>query len=320
MDKNNDGVYLPKNKGILRNIKAYLDRNRMGELLVLRERLSPWQLKEALSRQQLEQRPLGQILVEEGWVTQGQIRWTLATQAALRCGAAVVTLLVSASSLHMRPAWAGSSLMKEETQSTMVHQVSYSPDVTDYALFGTGEKRSTDLSAFSKWRSVFDRFSYEARSASSNAVLIEWKNNLRQFKNQPIEQMASNVNDMVNRVRYISDNRNWGKSDYWETPTEFFSKGGDCEDFAITKYASLRALGVPDSHMRLAVVKDTQKNIPHAILIVYTESGPMVLDNQIKKMRPADSISHYKPIFSINRSAWWLHTGRESSTQIASAR
>lgn len=318
MDKNNDGVYLPKNKGILRNIKAYLDRNRMGELLVLREKLSPWQLKEALSRQQLERRPLGQILVEEGWVTQGQIRWTLATQAALRCGAAVVTLLVSASSLHTRPAWAGSSL-KEGSQNGMV-QVSYSPDVTDYALFGTGERRSTDLSAFSKWKSVFDRFSYEARSASSNAVLVEWKDNLRQFKNQPIEQMASNVNDMVNRVRYVSDSRNWGKSDYWETPTEFFSRGGDCEDFAITKYASLRALGVPDSHMRLAVVKDTQKGIPHAILIVYTESGPMVLDNQIKQMRRADSISHYKPIFSINRSAWWLHTSRGSSTQIASAR
>lgn len=317
MDKNSDGVYLPKSKGILRNIKAYLDRNRIGDLLVLREKLSPWQLKQALSRQQLERRPLGQILVEEGWVTQNQIRWTLATQVGLRCAAAAVTLLVSASSLHTRPAWAGSA--KENSQNRIV-QVSYSPDVTDYALFGTGERRSTDLSAFSKWKSVFDRFSYEARSASSNAVLVQWKEDLRQFRGQPIEQMASNVNDMVNRVRYINDSRNWGKSDYWETPTEFFSRGGDCEDFAITKYASLRALGVPDSHMRLAVVKDLQKNIPHAILIVYTESGPMVLDNQIKQMRRADSISHYKPIFSINRTAWWLHTSRGSSTQIASAR
>lgn len=314
MGKDSDSVYLPRSKGVLRSIKAYLDRNRIGDLLVLREKLSPWQLKQALARQQLEERPLGQILVEQGWVTQSQIRWALATQVGLRCAAAVVALLVSASSLHIRPAWAGSG--KDSLQSEAV-QVAYSPDVTDYALFGTGERRSTDLSAFSKWRSVFDRFGYEARSASSNPVLVQWKENLKQFKNQPVEKMAAEVNDMVNRVRYVSDSRNWGKSDYWETPTEFFSKGGDCEDFAIAKYASLRVLGVPDEHMRLVVVKDLQKNIPHAILIVYTESGPMVLDNQIKQMRRADTISHYKPIFSINRTAWWLHMSRGSSTQIA---
>ena len=68
------------------------------------------------------------------------------------------------------------------------------------------------------------------------------------------------------------------------------------------------------------IVKDMQKNLPHAILIVYTESGPMVLDNQIKRMTPSREVSHYKPIFSINRTAWWLHTDTERNpTQIASA-
>jgi predicted transglutaminase-like cysteine proteinase len=73
--------------------------------------------------------------------------------------------------------------------------------------------------------------------------------------------------------------------------------------------------------MRIAIVKDLQKGVPHAILIVYTENGPMVLDNQIKKMTEADDIEHYKPIFSINRTAWWLHNDNRNSnpTQIASA-
>ena len=130
--------------------------------------------------------------------------------------------------------------------------------------------------------------------------------------------MVERVNDMANKVRYVSDSKNWGKSDYWATPVEFFTRGGDCEDFAITKYTSLRALGVPDDRMRIAIVKDTQKNIPHAILIVYGDNNTYVLDNQIKTVRSTESIAHYKPIFSINRSAWWLHSAPRN-TMVASA-
>lgn len=301
--------------GIFRNVRAFLDRSRMGELLVLRRKLSPWQLKEALSRQEREGLPLGRILVEAGWVSPTEIRWTRTLQVGIRCAAAVVTLMVSAASFTTsKSAWAGSP---GEVSSSV--SASYGDSSVPYSLFGTGERRSTDLSAFSKWQSVFDRFSRETSEDGASPTLASWKDDLRPMKNLSLEQMASGVNDLVNRVRYISDSRNWGQSDYWATPTEFFTRGGDCEDFAIAKYASLRALGVPDAQMRLAVVKDLQKNIPHAILIVYTESGPMVLDNQIKTMRRADSIRHYKPIFSINRSAWWLHTTGNTATQVASA-
>jgi predicted transglutaminase-like cysteine proteinase len=101
---------------------------------------------------------------------------------------------------------------------------------------------------------------------------------------------------------------------------EFMKNGGDCEDFAITKYVSLRALGVPEERMRLVVLQDMQKNIPHAVLVVYTENGPVVLDNQIKRAMPVEKISHYKPIFSINRDSWWLHTKpRGNVTVVASS-
>ena len=105
------------------------------------------------------------------------------------------------------------------------------------------------------------------------------------------------------------DNRNWGKSDYWETPVEFMTRGGDCEDFAIAKYISLRELGVSEDRMRLAIVQDTQKNIPHAVLALYTDDGGVViLDQQIKTVFDAGHQGRYRPIFSINRSAWWLYS------------
>jgi len=136
----------------------------------------------------------------------------------------------------------------------------------------------------------------------------------------PLDQMASKVNTMMNAKRYITDNRNYGKNDYWATPVEFMQRGGDCEDFAIAKYTALRALGVPENRLRIAIVQDLQKNIPHAILIVYTDGGPMILDNQIKTAISATRVSHYKPIFSINQDAWWLHTAPKGNvTRVASA-
>jgi predicted transglutaminase-like cysteine proteinase len=125
---------------------------------------------------------------------------------------------------------------------------------------------------------------------------------------------------MMNKKRYVTDSANYGKSDYWATPIEFFQKGGDCEDFAIAKYTALRALGVPDNRMRIAIVQDQQKNVAHAILIVYTDQGAMILDNQLHAAVKAEKVSHYKPIFSINQNAWWLHTAPKSNvTRVASA-
>jgi predicted transglutaminase-like cysteine proteinase len=55
-------------------------------------------------------------------------------------------------------------------------------------------------------------------------------------------------------------------------------------------------------------------------LIVYTDNGAMLLDNQIKRAVKADSVRHYKPIFSINQNAWWLHTAPKGNvTVVASA-
>ncbi len=315
-------VNMPKGKGFLSSINTYLRRNRIGEVLVSRGQLTPAQLKEALQYQKQQNQPLGRILLLQGLVSPTQLRLALATQSALRVATAVLTILSSTSIFSTRQAVAGSS-RDIPNAITLASAGSMSGGVVrGENLFGTGERASTDLSTFTKWTSMFDRFSREANTSSAQGVIKEWRAGLEHFRGQDLVDMANGVNNMMNKIRYIGDKRNWGKSDYWETPVEFLTYGGDCEDFAIAKYVSLRALGVPDNLMRLAIVKDMQKGIPHAILIVYTEDGAMVLDNQIKRMTAASDIGHYKPIFSINHTAWWLHTdrpGRDNPTQIASA-
>lgn len=311
--------------GFLRGINNYMRRNRVGELLVAHGKVTPAELKSALALQKEKGIPLGKVLIAHGLISQRELQFALATQSALRMAIAIITIFSSLSLTSSRQAMAGG--LKEIPKSISVAFDTASASsmsgavVRGASLFNTGERASTDMSSFTKWSSMFERFSMEVNNGSSDEVVQKWRSNLAAFQGLPLEQMANKVNNLMNQIRYIGDKRNWGKSDYWETPVEFLTYGGDCEDFAIAKYISLRALGVPDRAMRVAIVKDMQKGIPHAILIVYTQSGPMVLDNQIKQMTEASEIAHYKPIFSINRTAWWLHTESNSSnpTQIASA-
>lgn len=314
----------PRQTGILGSINAYLKRNRVGEILVARGKLSPFQLKEALSLQKEHKSPLGRVLLEKGLISRRELQVTLATQSALRIGLTVITIFTGLTTLSSRQSYAGG--LKELPRSISVAFTNVSAStmsgaiVQEAPIFGTSERASTDMGSFTKWSAMFERFSNEVNNGSANDVVQNWKSKLSTLSGLSLVQMANGVNNMMNQVRYIGDQKNWGKSDYWETPIEFLTYGGDCEDFAIAKYVSLRALGVPDRAMRIAIVRDLQKGIPHAILIVYTEEGPMVLDNQIKRMTEASAISHYKPIYSINRTAWWLHSdSRSNPTQIASA-
>lgn len=76
----------------------------------------------------------------------------------------------------------------------------------------------------------------------------------------------------------------WSRGDYWETPTELLTVGGDCEDFAIAKYLLLRALGVPASSMRVLMIRGSAGAEGHAVLLVESVSGVVVLDNHCSQI------------------------------------
>ena len=174
-------------------------------------------------------------------------------------------------------------------------------------LFGSTEVRSTDISAFTKWTSVMARFEQQMKTAGGDMQMQAWKTHLQSLSGATAREKVAAVNSYINQISYIEDIKNYGKSDHWATPVEFFRKGGDCEDFAIAKYASLRALGFSTDQLRIAIVQDKIKNIAHALLIVYTEEGTFVLDNQDKRLRHAAEVTRYQPVFSINATNWWLH-------------
>lgn len=289
-------------KGVFSAISSRFEKNRLGELLVMRGCITPAQLHEALKAQKDSGRTLGVVLQTQGLVSGTQIRTTLFEQTAYRAIAACFTVFIGMTSFNVGSAKASSvSPRTTVTQDQLLQSVAYHPQqamkpLASYPkLFGAREVSSKDISAFKKWTAIVGRMDQIAFKPEQTQA----------FRNLPLSAMASAVNDYVNNIRYIEDSSNYGKSDYWAMPSEFFTRGGDCEDFAIAKYAMLKTLGVPEERMRLAIVQDKIKNIPHAILIVYTDNGAILLDNQMKQASQVASVDRYKPIYSINANGWW---------------
>lgn len=316
---NDEDIQKKPKSGIFSYLNSTLYKHKIGELLVIHGYISPLELRHALKIQKATNKPLGQIVVELNLINKYQLMTLLTGQRVLRLAAASMLYFCSlgiSKKSHAEP-------IKDIPAKVLLASAGnmHFSKMNRYpSLFGANEKRSENLKAFTKWSDMFIRFEREMLRPSQNKVIIDLKAELAAYQSDSIHEMAAKVNAMMNKQKYIVDSQNWGKSDYWATPIEFLTRGGDCEDFAIAKYVALRALGVPEERMRIAIVQDMKKNIPHAILIVYSEHGAQVLDNQIKELRSASAISHYKPIFSINRTAWWLHTKPvKTNTIVASA-
>ena len=103
------------------------------------------------------------------------------------------------------------------------------------------------------------------------------------------------------------DIQNYGLEDYWAIPRQFLFNGGDCEDYAIIKFFSLRWLGYPMAELRIVVLQDTNLRVPHAVLAIGQGDDALILDNQVPQALPHRRIVHYVPVYSINAQHWWLH-------------
>jgi len=156
----------------------------------------------------------------------------------------------------------------------------------------------------------------KTRLSDGRSLVTTAKNKALQQEREKLEL----VNDFMNQTPFLSDREHWGKEDYWATPIEFLStNGGDCEDFSIAKYFTLRALGVPDEKLRITYVKELViYNEAHMVLAYFPtpDSEPLVLDNIRKVIQPASSRTDLLPVYSFNGSGLWLakeQTGRAQS-------
>lgn len=120
------------------------------------------------------------------------------------------------------------------------------------------------------------------------------------------------VNGFFNQVPYFSDLQHWGVVDYWATPVEMLgSFGGDCEDYSIAKYLSLKESGIPISKLRITYVRAVKLGESHMVLAYYPtpEADPLILDNLIGDIRPASQRTDLEPVYGFNDDDLWVTGG-----------
>ena len=118
------------------------------------------------------------------------------------------------------------------------------------------------------------------------------------------------VNDFIHETPFYCDPVLWCKEDFWAKPIEFLSNdGGDCEDFSIAKYFTLRALGVAEERLRIvyAVYQRTGFTGAHMVLAYYAtpDAEPLILDNINMTVLPASGRPDLVPVFSFNTQGLW---------------
>ena len=138
----------------------------------------------------------------------------------------------------------------------------------------------------------------------------DWQYLLASQKQIGESEQLNVVNRFFNKqLRYVEDIDLWHAVDYWETPIEALWKGaGDCEDYAIAKYFSLRHLGVASEKLRITYVKALTQNRAHMVLTYYStpDAEPLVLDSLIDVIKPASQRKDLLPVYSFNAEGLWL--------------
>lgn len=147
-----------------------------------------------------------------------------------------------------------------------------------------------------------------------------WSQLLQGQQGQPEREQLNAVNRFFNQqLTFQDDMRIWRQTDYWATPVESLVKGaGDCEDYALAKYFSLRHLGIPSEKLRITYVKALTQNQAHMVLTFYSSptADPLVLDNLKGEISPASRRKDLLPVYAFNAEGLYLpgaNGGKRSS-------
>lgn len=152
------------------------------------------------------------------------------------------------------------------------------------------------------------------------AVLEEWFALLDRLAGAELRTQLRDVNDFFNRrVLWVDDIDIWGREDFWATPLETMGQGrGDCEDYSIAKYVTLKQLGVPGAQLRMIYVRArigrSRITQAHMVLGYYETPAaePLLLDNLVPSITPASQRTDLDPLFSFNSSGLWAGGSTES--------
>lgn len=123
----------------------------------------------------------------------------------------------------------------------------------------------------------------------------------------PVERVRL-VHDFVNaRVRPTPDYQLYLDRDVWAPPLNTITAGGDCEDIALLKRWCLAHLGwsLHDMKLLVGVSKIPATPEAHAVLLVETDQGHLILDSLDARVRTPKTEDHFEPTYAVNENGFW---------------
>jgi predicted transglutaminase-like cysteine proteinase len=112
------------------------------------------------------------------------------------------------------------------------------------------------------------------------------------------------VNRAVNlAITPMSDQAQWGVPDRWSAPLETLeSRRGDCEDYAIVKYAALLGAGISESDLKIVIFKNLLPKEDHAALAARVDGQWLILDNRTMTLVSDTDITRAIPKYVLDQN------------------
>jgi predicted transglutaminase-like cysteine proteinase len=117
----------------------------------------------------------------------------------------------------------------------------------------------------------------------------------------------------------VSDEMQWGVADHWSDPFEtLLSNRGDCEDYAILKYAALLEAGIPKDDVKIVILKNFFPNEDHAAVATRVDGQWLILDNRTLTLVRDTDVTRAIPEFvldheGVKRFKWASQSRRVGS-------
>ncbi len=179
---------------------------------------------------------------------------------------------------------------------------------------------------------ITDQIKLQAKERSGGKALKRlerWEKLINSHQNHSDWDKLKAVNDFFKRQ--IKETPDWRAAegyDYWQSPIETLVRGkGDCDDFVMAQYVSLRLLEIPAQQLRVGLVAHPTLG-GHGVVLFYPtdERDPWVLDNltsdglgaqfgRIQRLSLRMKFDEIKPLWGVNENI--LTEFRESLTETA---
>src|SRR6476469_3784376 len=102
-------------------------------------------------------------------------------------------------------------------------------------------------------------------------------------------------------VSPVSDELQWGVADHWSGPFEtLLSNRGDCEDYAILKYAALLEAGIPKNDVKIVILKYFFPKETHAVVATRVDVQWLILDNRTLTLVRDTNVTRAIPEFVLD--------------------